>query len=73
MCLKLEDPEIKRQGLQGKLDERDMIFIPAGGLRTGTEQSGREDESPRPNVQIQADLGKNHRRLRSIGSQAIAY
>ena len=73
MRQKLEDPEIKRQELQDKLNERDMVFIPAGGLRAGTEQSGREDESPRPDVQIEADLRRNHRCLRSNGLQAVAY
>ena len=50
----IEDLESKRQKLQDKLNERDMIFIPAGRLKMGTDQSGHDDENPQHDVQIKA-------------------
>ena len=53
MRQKIEDLESKRQKLQDKLNERDMIFIPAG-RQMGTDQSGHDDENPQHDVQIKA-------------------
>ena len=50
----IEDLESKRQKLQDKLNERDMIFIPAGRLKMETDQSGQDDENPQHDVQIKA-------------------
>ena len=42
----IEDLESKRQKLQDKLNERDMIFIPAGRLKMGTDRQGTMTKAP---------------------------
>jgi len=51
---KIEKIEEERQELQAKLNPLEMILIPAGKLRMGTNSPGRVDENPEHQVSIRA-------------------
>lgn len=50
----LEELEERRVELQDKLNPREMVLIPAGKLRMGTNDPTREDENPEHIVNISA-------------------
>ncbi|HIG52404.1 MAG TPA: formylglycine-generating enzyme family protein [Candidatus Latescibacteria bacterium] len=46
--------EDRRREFQDKLNEREMVFISAGSFRMGSNQDGRENETPQHPVQIKS-------------------
>ena len=50
----IESLEEERQELQAKLNPMEMILIPAGKFRMGTNSPGREDENPEHNMSVEA-------------------
>ena len=44
--------EQKRLDLQAKLNEREMVLVPAGSLRMGSNLAERESENPEHKVQV---------------------
>jgi formylglycine-generating enzyme required for sulfatase activity len=54
MRREIEKLEEQRQDLQDKLNEQEMLSIPAGRLKMGSDEVGRENENPEHVVQIKA-------------------
>lgn len=54
MRREIEALESKRQELQDKLNEREMVFIQAGRFKMGSDQVGRDNENPEHSVQVKA-------------------